>query len=63
MEQAARLNDPARQEIDLSGRLVVLDGPTPSAAIVGQVEKRYSCKAGRLVATHRVIDQACEAIV
>jgi cytosine/creatinine deaminase len=35
--------------------LVVLDAPTPSAAIVGQVEKPFVYKAGRLVAAHRTI--------
>jgi cytosine deaminase len=31
--------------------LVVLDAPSPSAAIVGQVEKNYVFKAGRLMAS------------
>jgi len=37
--------------------LVVLEASTPSAAIVGQVEKRYVFKAGNLVAANRVIQQ------
>lgn len=37
--------------------LVVLDAPSASAAIVGQAEKRYVFKAGRSVATNRVISE------
>jgi cytosine deaminase len=35
--------------------LVVLDAPTPSAAIVGQAEKRYVFKAGRLMAKSQTV--------
>jgi cytosine deaminase len=38
--------------------LVVLDAPSPSAAIVSQAEKIYVFKAGKLVASNQVI---CEA--
>jgi cytosine deaminase len=38
--------------------LVVLEASTPSAAVVGQVEKRYVFKAGRLVSANRVIHQS-----
>jgi cytosine/creatinine deaminase len=34
--------------------LVVLDAPSPSAALVGQVEKLFVLKAGRLIATNKV---------
>lgn len=37
--------------------LVVLDAPSPSAAIVGQVEKNYVFKAGRLMASSWVKSQ------
>jgi cytosine deaminase len=37
--------------------LVVLEASTPSAAIVGQVEKRYVFKAGNLVAVNRGFHQ------
>jgi cytosine deaminase len=37
--------------------LVVLDAPTPSAAIIGQAEKRYVFKAGRLMATSQTMIQ------
>jgi cytosine deaminase len=37
--------------------LVVLEAATPSAAIVGQVEKRYVFKAGRLIAANQLINQ------
>jgi cytosine deaminase len=37
--------------------LVVLEATTPSAAIVGQVEKRFVFKAGRLIAANQVISQ------
>jgi len=38
--------------------LVVLDAPSPSAAIVSQAEKNYVFKAGRLVARSRVVSEA-----
>ncbi len=37
--------------------LVVLDAPAASAAIVGQVEKRYVFKAGRLMASNQVMSE------
>lgn len=37
--------------------LVVLDAPSASAAIVGQAEKRYVFKAGRLMAANRVVNE------
>jgi cytosine deaminase len=37
--------------------MVVLDAPSPSAAIVGQVEKNYVFKAGRLMASNRVVSE------
>lgn len=37
--------------------LVVLDAPCASAAIVGQVEKRYVFKAGRLMASSMVVSE------
>ena len=37
--------------------LVVLDAPSPSAAIVSQAEKSYVFKAGRLVAANRVTSE------
>jgi cytosine deaminase len=38
--------------------LVVLDAPSPSAAIADQAEKNYVFKAGRLVATNRVLSES-----
>ncbi len=38
--------------------LVVLDAPTPSAALVDQAEKRFVIKEGRLVATNRRVSEA-----
>ncbi|MHC1781860.1 MAG: amidohydrolase family protein [Anaerolineaceae bacterium] len=38
--------------------LVVLEAATPSAAIVGQVEKRFVFKAGRLIAANQLINQS-----
>jgi cytosine/adenosine deaminase-related metal-dependent hydrolase len=37
--------------------MVVLDAPTASAAIVGQAEKRYVFKAGRLMAANQVVSE------
>lgn len=37
--------------------LVVLDAPSPSAAIIGQVEKNYVFKAGQLMAASRVVSE------
>lgn len=37
--------------------MVVLDAPSPSAAIAGQVEKHYVFKAGRLMAASKVISE------
>jgi hypothetical protein len=37
--------------------MVVLDAASPSAAIVGQVEKNYVFKAGRLMASSWVHSQ------
>lgn len=34
---------------------VVLDAPSPSAAVIGQVEKRYVFKSGKLMAENQVI--------
>jgi len=34
---------------------VVLDAPSPSAAVIGQVEKNYVFKGGRLLASSRVV--------
>ncbi len=38
-------------EPDCRADLVVLDAPTPSAAVIGQTEKQYVFKGGRLMAT------------
>jgi cytosine deaminase len=40
-----------------SADLVVLDAFSPSAAVVGQAEKRYVFKAGRLTAANRVVQE------
>lgn len=37
--------------------LVVLDAPSPSAAIIGQAEKRFVFKGGNLVASNEVISE------
>jgi cytosine deaminase len=37
--------------------MVVLDAKNPAAAIVGQVEKRYVFKAGRLMAANKVVSE------
>ena len=37
--------------------LVVLEAGNPAAAIIGQVEKRYVFKAGRLMAANRVVSE------
>jgi cytosine/creatinine deaminase len=37
--------------------LVVLDAPSPSAALVSQAEKNYVFKSGRLVAANRVVSE------
>jgi cytosine deaminase len=42
--------------------LVVLDAPSASAAIVGQAEKRYVFKAGRLMAANRVVNELYNGI-
>lgn len=39
--------------------LVVLDAPSPSAAIVNQAEKLYVFKAGRLMAANQVVNRLC----
>lgn len=44
-------------EIGCQADLVVLDAPSPSAAIVSQAEKSYVFKAGRLVAANRVVSE------
>lgn len=44
-------------DIGCQADLVVLDAPSPSAAIVNQVEKSYVFKAGRLVATNRRVSE------
>lgn len=38
---------------------VVLDATSPSAAIVGQVQKRYVFKNGRVVATNEMVSPSC----
>ena len=43
--------------------LVVLDAPSASAAIVGQAEKSYVFKAGRLVATNRIISETYSGVL
>jgi cytosine deaminase len=40
---------------DCHADMVVLEAPTPSAAIVGQAEKRYVFKDGHLLASNRVV--------
>lgn len=45
-------------ETGCNADLVVLDALSPSAAIVGQAEKYYVIKAGRLVAANRVVSEA-----
>ncbi|MDX1412872.1 MAG: amidohydrolase family protein [Candidatus Promineifilaceae bacterium] len=42
--------------------LVVLAAPSPSAAIIGQAEKRYVFKHGRIVATNEVISPPCNGL-
>ena len=43
--------------------LVVLDAPSASAAIVGQVEKSYVFKTGRLMATNRIISETYNGVL
>ena len=38
--------------------MVVLDAPTPSAAIVAQAEKKYVFKKGRLMASNKVVSES-----
>ncbi len=54
--QALRLSDYGL-EVGCQADLVVLDAPSPSAAIVGQTEKSYVVKAGKIVAKNRVITE------
>ena len=54
--RALRLQDYGLEK-GCAADLVVLDAPSPSAAIVGQVEKSYVFKAGRLMATNRIISE------
>jgi len=42
---------------------VVLDAPSPSAAIVGQVQKRYVFKNGRVVAANEMVSPFCNVPV
>ena len=44
-------------DVGCQADLVVLDAPSPSAAIVDQAEKNYVFKAGHLVAASRVISE------
>ena len=44
-------------EVGCKADLVVLDAPTPSAAIVNQAEKLYVFKAGRMVAKNKIITE------
>lgn len=44
-------------EVGCRADLVVLDAPSPSAALVSQAEKNYVFKDGRLVAASRVINE------
>jgi cytosine deaminase len=44
-------------EPDCMADLVVLDAPSASAAVVGQSEMRYVFKAGRLIATNKVVSE------
>jgi len=43
-------------EVGCKADFVVLDAPSPSAAVIGQVEKRYVYKSGKLMAENRVIN-------
>jgi cytosine deaminase len=43
-------------EVGCVADLVVLDAPSASAAVVGQAEKRYVLKAGRLIAAMRMTE-------
>lgn len=45
-------------DVGCQADLVVLDAPTPSAAIINQAEKRYVIKAGQLVATNQVLSES-----
>lgn len=54
--QALRLPDYGL-EIGCTADLVLLDAPSPSAAIIGQAGKAYVFKNGRLVAENGVINQ------
>lgn len=45
-------------DVGCQADLVVLDAPSPSAAIVNQVEKLYVIKSGRLVAINRRINES-----
>jgi len=42
-------------ELGCNADMVVLDAPSPSAAVIGQVEKNYVFKGGRLLASSRVV--------
>jgi cytosine/creatinine deaminase len=46
-------------QVGCQADFVVLDAPSPSAAIVGQAEKLYVYKAGRLVAQNQRTSQIC----
>jgi len=54
--RALRLNDYGLEK-GCGADLVVLDAPSPSAAIVSQAEKNCVFKAGRLVAANRVVSE------
>ena len=43
-------------EIGSQADLVVLDAPSPSAAIVGQAEKLFVFKSGKLIAQNSRVD-------
>jgi len=52
--QALGLNNYGLEE-GCNADFVVLDAPTPSAAVIGQVEKRFIFKSGKLMAENQVI--------
>ena len=54
--QALRLKEYGL-DVGCQADMVVLDAPSPSAAIIGQAEKSHVVKAGKIVAKNRVISE------